>query len=77
MCCGRWAWRAASTYKLALLLRHFVVRIKQPRAEKVYKTKEKAAGRRQEEAVRQVQAEKKRNCARKENPKAAEKEKAI
>lgn len=53
------------------------MRIKQPRAEKVYKTKEKAAGRRQEEAVRQVQAEKKRNCARKENPKAGEKEKAI
>lgn len=48
VCCGRWAWRAASTYKLALLLRHFVVRIKQPRAEKVYKMKEKAGdGRRQ------------------------------
>lgn len=64
---GRGPWAvgvpAASTYKLALLLRHFVVRIKQQRAEKVYKMKQ-----------RQVQAdqkkEKKRNCLRKENPKA-------
>lgn len=58
---------AATTYKLALLLRHFVVRIKQQRAEKVYKMKQ--------QAVRQVQAEKqkKRNCLRKENPKAGDK----
>lgn len=54
---GRGPWAvgvpAASTYKLALLLRHFVVRIKQQRAEKVYKMK-------QQQAVRQVQADKKR-----------------
>lgn len=53
--CGPWAVGvpAESTYKLALLLRHFVVRIKQQRAEKVYKMK-------QQQAVRQVQADKKR-----------------
>lgn len=68
---GRGPWAvgvpAATTYKLALLLRHFVVRIKQQRAEKVYKMKQ--------QAVRQVQAEKqkKRNCLRKENPKAGDK----
>lgn len=45
---------AASTYKLALLLRHFVVRIKQQRAEKVYKMKQ-----------RQVQADKKKERKRK------------